>query len=89
MTAHKLSSEFIHLGLGATAIAQPPFDGMEWYQAYGERYDEADGAEQRLISMYTFTEGWTSWEMHPLGEEVSHLHSRRNDPASGACRWQH
>ncbi len=21
----------LHLGLGATAIAQPPFTGMEWY----------------------------------------------------------
>lgn len=70
MTAHKLSNEFIHLGLGANAIAQPPFDGMEWYAAYGERYDEKDGDEQRLVSMYTFSESWASWEVHPKGEEV-------------------
>lgn len=70
MTIHTLSSEFIHLGLGANAIAQPPFTGMEWYATYGAKFDAKDGKEQRLVSMYTFTEGWESWEMHPFGEEV-------------------
>lgn len=70
MTKHKLSSEFIHLGLGANAIPQPPFSGMEWYAAYGDQYNETDGEEQRLVSMYTFSESWTSWEVHPKGEEV-------------------
>lgn len=59
----------LHLGLGATAIPQPAFTGMEWYQGYGERHD-ADGAEGRLVSMYSFSESWDSWEMHPLGDEV-------------------
>lgn len=59
----------LHLGLGATAIPQPPFIGMDWYQGYGERHD-VDGAEGRLVSMYRFTESWDSWEMHPLGDEV-------------------
>lgn len=59
----------IHLGLGATAVPQPPFTGMGWYQGYGERHDH-DGAEGRLVSMYSFTESWDSWEMHPLGHEV-------------------
>jgi mannose-6-phosphate isomerase-like protein (cupin superfamily) len=59
----------LHLGLGATAVGQPAFSGMEWYAAYGERHD-ADGAEGRLVSMYCFTESWDSWEMHPLGDEV-------------------
>lgn len=65
----RLAESFIHLGLGATAVPQPPFDGMAWYEAYGERH-AADGTEGRLVSMYTFTEGWDSWEMHPLGSEV-------------------
>ena len=69
MGAHKLSESFLHLGLGATAVPQPPFTGMEWYEHYGERHG-ADGAEGRLVSQYTFTEGWPSWEMHPLGAEV-------------------
>lgn len=67
--ASRLEESFIHLGLGATAIVQPPFTGMDWYEGYGARHD-ADGAEGRLVSLYHFTESWTSWEMHPLGEEV-------------------
>ena len=38
-------------------------------QAAGERHDH-DGAEGRLVSMYTFAESWDSWEMHPVGSEV-------------------
>lgn len=64
-----LAERFIHLGLGATAVPQPPFDGMAWYEGYGERHGE-DGAEGRLVSMYDFAESWDSWEMHPAGDEV-------------------
>ncbi len=59
----------IHLGLGASAVAQPPFTGMEWYEAYEARHG-GDGKEGRLVSMYRFTEDWNSWEVHPAGEEV-------------------
>lgn len=59
----------IHLGLGARAVPQPEFTGMEWYAAYSDR-NAGDGREGRLVSMYTFTENWTSWEMHPAGDEV-------------------
>ena len=59
----------LHLGLGATAVPQPPFTGMDWYQAYGER-NASDGPEGRLVTMYRFSENWDSWEMHPLGDEV-------------------
>ena len=69
MSASKLSDTFLHLGLGATAVPQPPFDGMEWYAGYGARHGN-DGAEGRLVSQHTFTQGWDSWEMHPKGEEV-------------------
>jgi len=64
-----LAADFIHLGLGATAVAQPPFDGMAWYEGYGDRHGD-DGAEGRLVSMYDLTESWDSWEMHPAGDEV-------------------
>lgn len=59
----------LHLGLGATASAQPPFTGMQWYADYADRV-AADGAEGRLVSAYRFTENWDSWEMHPAGDEV-------------------
>ncbi len=59
----------LHLGLSATAVPQPPFTGMDWYEGYGERHHH-DGAEGRLVSMHSFLESWNSWEMHPLGDEV-------------------
>ena len=67
--AHKLAEQFIHLGQGASAIAQPPFTGLDWYEGYAER-TASDGAEGRLVSMYSFAEPWDSWEMHPKGSEV-------------------
>lgn len=69
MSARKLDEAFLHLGLGATAVPQPPFDGFAWYEGYGARHGD-DGAEGRLVSQYTFTESWDAWEMHPKGAEV-------------------
>ena len=59
----------IHLGLGATAVSQSEFTGMEWYADYSER-NAADGREGRLVGMHRFTGSWDGWEMHPLGDEV-------------------
>lgn len=82
----------LHLGLGATAEAQPDFTGMEWYEAYSAR-TAGDGAEGRLVSMYRFTEPWDSWEMHPSGAEVvlctagvMTLHQEQSDGAVVALR---
>jgi hypothetical protein len=69
MIPGRLEERFIHLGLGAAAEALPPFTGMEWYADYAARA-APDGAEGRLVSQYSFTEDWTSWEMHPHGAEV-------------------
>ena len=59
----------IHLGLGAKADIQPDFTGMAWYADYSAR-TAGDGAEGRLVTMSHFTESWTSWEMHPSGDEI-------------------
>ena len=67
--AKKLRDHPIHLGLGATAVPQPPFTGMEWYESYAAR-TASDGAEGRLVSMHTFDVSWDAWEMHPKGAEV-------------------
>lgn len=67
--ALKLSDRPVHLGLGASAVTEPRFTGMEWYAAYGERH-AADGREGRLVSMHSFAQPWDSWEMHPAGSEV-------------------
>lgn len=69
MTAPRLEERFIHLGLGAKAVEQPPFCGMDWYEAFGARA-ATDGAEGRLVSQHTFAEDWGAWEMHPAGDEV-------------------
>ncbi len=70
MPAENLMRTPIHLGLGATALVQPEMTDMSWYDAYGARYDDVDGREGRLVSLYTFNEPWSSWEMHPQGHEV-------------------
>jgi quercetin dioxygenase-like cupin family protein len=59
----------LHLGLGARAVPQPEFTGMEWFAAYVDR-NAGDGSEARLVSLYSFSENWTSWERHPLGDEA-------------------
>ena len=70
MTGISITRFPLHLGLGASALPQPEYTGaMEWYEAYSERVS-ADGAEGRLVTAHTFTEDWTSWEMHPAGGEV-------------------
>jgi quercetin dioxygenase-like cupin family protein len=60
----------IHLGLGATATAEPEFTGdPAWYEDYMTRH-VADGAEARIVAMHTFSASWPMWEMHPEGSEV-------------------
>lgn len=68
--AHKLAKNPVHLGLGATAEIEPEMTGdLSWYAGYGERHG-SDGVEGRLVSMYTFSESWDVWEMHPKGAEM-------------------
>lgn len=69
MTNPDIAKQPIHLGLGAKAVVQPEFTGLEWYADYGARH-AADGAEGRLVAMHSFAEDWDSWEMHPKGDEV-------------------
>jgi mannose-6-phosphate isomerase-like protein (cupin superfamily) len=59
----------IHLGRGAKAVEQPKFTGMDWYDGYTARHGD-DLDEGRLVSLYRFDEPWTSWELHPAGDEV-------------------
>jgi hypothetical protein len=66
----------VHLGLGARAVAEPEFTNMNWYAAYEKRHG-GDGAEGRLVSMYTFDESWDSWEMHRDQRAGRVAHRRR------------
>ena len=70
MTAGKSLFDFpIHLGLGAKAVSEPEFTGPEWYDGYMERHGD-DVDEGRIVALYRFAEPWTSWEVHPAGDEV-------------------
>jgi quercetin dioxygenase-like cupin family protein len=60
----------VHLGLGATAVPQERFTGdLAWYQGYAKR-NASDGVEGRLVTMHSFSEPWSVWEMHPKGSEL-------------------
>ena len=65
----RLDEQFIHLGRGATALPQPAFTGIEWYESYATHH-EADGPEGRLVAQHRFTSDWDAWEVHPHGAEV-------------------
>lgn len=65
----RLDTQFLHLGPGAAALPQPDFTGGAWYEAYRTRHDQ-DGPDGTLISQFTFTKNWDSWEMHPHGGEI-------------------
>lgn len=69
----ELGKHPVHLGLGATAVKLPPFDGtMEWYGRYGEAHG-GDGAEGRLVALHSFTKDWPTWEVHPKGAELVYV----------------
>jgi quercetin dioxygenase-like cupin family protein len=70
MSAGKSLFDFpIHLGFGAKAVSEPEFTGPEWYDRYMERHSD-DLDEGRIVALYRFEESWTSWEVHPAGDEV-------------------
>ncbi len=61
----------VHLGLGSTARSSPNSTAAaSGNQRYGEDNTAAGRAEGRLVSMYTFTEPWSTWEVHPHGHEL-------------------
>ena len=73
VSAFKLSETPVHLGLGSTAEQLPPFDGsMQWFERYGAAHSQ-DGAEGRLVAVFTFTSDWPTWEIHPNGAELVYV----------------
>lgn len=70
MSAISLERKPVHLGRGGAASVEPEFSGdVSWYVDYAARH-AADGADGRLVSLFSFTESWSSWEMHPAGAEL-------------------
>jgi mannose-6-phosphate isomerase-like protein (cupin superfamily) len=78
-TTHDLSHACLHLGLGASVT---PLDDFEWSGEYLAGYEArfaSDGDEGRLVVVSPQHETWTTWEMHPAGDEVVYLVSGRVD----------
>jgi quercetin dioxygenase-like cupin family protein len=72
-----LSSTFVHLGLGSTAV---PLDDFEWTPEFLSRYEAdhaADGDEGRLVMVGLSDGDWSFWERHPAGDEIVFLISGR------------
>jgi quercetin dioxygenase-like cupin family protein len=60
----------IHLSPGGRAA---PVDGFEWSAERLAAYDQAtraDGADGRMVMMFHVAGPWSTWERHPLGDEV-------------------
>lgn len=77
MTSFKLEETPVHLGLGATVVRLPPFDGtMDWYERYGAAH-AGDGREGRLVAIHRFDGDWPTWEVHPVGAELVYVVSGR------------
>ena len=82
----------IHLGRGAAAVAEPRFTGIDWYEGYDQRHHD-DLDEGRIVSLFRFEESWTSWEMHPSGEEVvcclqGHMTLHQELPEGSKESWE-
>jgi uncharacterized cupin superfamily protein len=65
-----LTSTFIHLGLGSTAI---PLRDFSWSPRYLKNYIRtyiSDRDERRLVGIVPTERSWTHWECHTGGDEV-------------------
>jgi hypothetical protein len=62
----ELSRFPIHLGRGATAVAEPEFTGIEWYGAYMQRH-ASDGVEGRLVKEVRTTLRPGEYAINPPG----------------------
>ncbi|MGH7820433.1 MAG: hypothetical protein ACREQ9_11705, partial [Candidatus Binatia bacterium] len=60
-----LTNTYVHLTDGSAATALEV--GEDFWRRIGERAELGEG---RLVCAFRFDEDWTSWEMHPAGDEV-------------------
>lgn len=70
MSGFSIEHRPVHLAPEGGVVVQPLFTGeADWFFAYDDRH-AADGSAGRLVSCHVFSESWTSWEMHPAGDEL-------------------
>ncbi|MBC3875370.1 cupin domain-containing protein [Undibacterium flavidum] len=69
MSQPKLASNFIVLDTKQAATEIPVTPGI--YEELDAKFDQFKGC--LLIAEYTFSSDWSSWEMHPNGDETLYL----------------
>lgn len=62
-----LKSTYVHLRDDRTVSLVPLTDTF-WQEVMSEKRPELD--QGRLVLQFEFSEDWSTWEMHPVGEEL-------------------
>ena len=65
--AANILGAYLHAHDGGRIDAIPPSESF-WQDVASGAYPDLD--QGRLISAFTFSEPWVTWERHPVGEEV-------------------
>lgn len=66
-TAKDILSTYLHVRDGGKTDAIPVADSF-WRELAGGAYPQLD--QGRLMCAFTFSEPWSTWELHPAGEEL-------------------
>lgn len=72
----KIDSTYVHLGEDGAATPIPVTDAF-WSDLAGGKLPEVERG--RLVTQFSFAEDWSSWEVHPEGEELVLLLSGSTD----------
>jgi mannose-6-phosphate isomerase-like protein (cupin superfamily) len=66
-SAKDIFSTYLHFRDGGRADAIPVSESF-WGEMAAGKYPQLD--QGRLMSAFTFSEPWSTWERHPAGEEL-------------------
>jgi mannose-6-phosphate isomerase-like protein (cupin superfamily) len=66
-TAKEILGTYLHVRDGGKTDAISVSDSF-WEEVAGGAYPQLD--QGRLMSAFTFSEPWSTWERHPAGEEL-------------------
>lgn len=66
-TANDIRDTYLHVRDGGTTATVPLTDSFWDEVMSGQRPELEQG---RLMTAFTFSEPWTTWERHPAGEEL-------------------
>lgn len=67
MTAKDILTTYLHVGDGGKTDCIPVSESF-WQEVASGNHPRLD--EGRLVSAFTFSEPWPTWERHPSGDEM-------------------